>query len=100
MYGAWPVNPQMATLSGVYRRIMRVDIQGAFGKAIKLRRTELDFSQEELADASKLARSFVSGVERGQSNASTASVWKLALALECMPSDLWLSAERIFQSAR
>ncbi|WP_290501213.1 helix-turn-helix transcriptional regulator [Alcanivorax sp.] len=79
---------------------MRVDIQKAFGKAVKLRRTELDLSQEELADASTLARSFVSGVERGESNASTASVWKLAQALKCMPSDLWLSAERIYLAAQ
>lgn len=77
-----------------------MDIQMAFGRAVKLRRTELDLSQEELADASTLARSFVSGVERGESNASTASVWKLAKALNCMPSDLWLAAERIYQAAR
>lgn len=84
------------TIGGAHR----VDIQVAFGRAVKLRRTELDFSQEELADASTLARSFVSGVERGESNASTASVWKLAQALKCMPSDLWLAAERIYSAAR
>ncbi len=76
-----------------------MDIQKAFGKAVKLRRTELDLSQEELADASTLARSFVSGVERGESNASTASVWKLAQALMCMPSDLWLAAENLPSSS-
>jgi transcriptional regulator with XRE-family HTH domain len=56
---------------------------------------ELDYSQEELANKADLARSFVSGVERGTAKASIASVWKLAVALECYPSDLWLSAERM-----
>ena len=75
-----------------------MDIAVAFGKAIKLRRTELDLSQEALADKANLARSFVSGVERGAAKASVGSVWKLSLALECKPSDLWLEAERIHGS--
>lgn len=58
-----------------------MDIQKAFGKAIKLRRTELDFSQEELAGEAKLARSFVSGVERGESNASPLLSGSLRLPL-------------------
>ncbi len=66
-----------------------------FGRAVKLKRIELGFSQEELADRADLARSFVSGVERGASKASIESVWKLSKGLECKPSDLWLLAERI-----
>lgn len=73
-----------------------LDIAIAFGRAIKLRRTELDLSQEALADKAELARSFVSGVERGASSASIASVWKLAVALNCFPSDLWKIAERLY----
>lgn len=72
----------------------------AFGKAVKLRRVELDYSQEELADKADLARSFVSGVERGVAKASIASVWKLAVALECKPSELWISAERMLGGVR
>ncbi|TPD54904.1 MAG: XRE family transcriptional regulator [Thalassolituus maritimus] len=72
----------------------------AFGKAIKLRRVELDLSQEELAYRADLARSFVSGVERGAAKATTTSVWKLAVALECKPSDLWISAERMLGGVR
>ncbi len=74
-----------------------LDIAIAFGKAIKLRRTELDMSQEALADKAELARSFVSGVERGTTLASIGSVWKLAQALECQPSDLWLVAEHLMR---
>lgn len=42
-----------------------------------------------------MARSFVSGIERGTVNASLESIWKLAQALRCKPSDLWLVAERL-----
>ncbi len=68
----------------------------AFGRAIKIRRVEMGFNQEELADRAKMARSFVSGVERGVIKATVTSVWRLAQALECKPSDLWLKAEQIY----
>ena len=68
----------------------------AFGRAIKIRRVEMGFNQEELADRAKMARSFVSGVERGATKATVVSVWRLAQALECKPSDLWLKAEQIY----
>lgn len=68
----------------------------AFGRAIKIRRVEMGFNQEELADRAKMARSFVSGVERGAIKATVTSVWRLAQALECRPSDIWLKAEKIY----
>ena len=68
----------------------------AFGKAVKLRRIELGLNQEELADKAELARSFVSGIERGVAKATVTSVWKLAMALDCKPSDIWIVAERIY----
>lgn len=70
----------------------------AFGRAVKLRRVELGLNQEGLADKADLARSFVSGVERGVAKASIASVWKLSQALDCRPSELWVVAERIYYS--
>ncbi|NRD33652.1 helix-turn-helix transcriptional regulator [Shewanella sp. DC2-4] len=70
----------------------------AFGRAVKLRRVELGYNQEGLADKSELARSFVSSVERGVAKASIASVWKLAQALNCNPSDLWITAERLYDA--
>lgn len=71
-------------------------ISMAFGRAIKLRRVELGYNQEELADRADLARSFVSGIERGVAKATVTSVWKLAQALDCNPSDIWVVAERIY----
>jgi transcriptional regulator with XRE-family HTH domain len=76
-----------------------VDISVAFGKAVKIRRVEVGISQEALADKAGLARSFLSGVELGTKMASIMSVWKLAQALDCNPSDLWLTAERLRQES-
>lgn len=74
-------------------------ISTAFGRAVKLRRVEIGLSQEELADKAELARSFVSGVERGVAKASIASVWKIAKAMNCNPSNIWAVAERILSAA-
>lgn len=56
-----------------------MDIFVCFGKAVKLRRVEMDLNQEALADKAGLARSFVSGIERGATKASIESVWRLAI---------------------
>jgi transcriptional regulator with XRE-family HTH domain len=74
-----------------------VDILEAFGKAVKLRRVELDMSQEALAERADCARSFVSSVELGTKAASLTTVERLARALECAPSELFLTAERLLQ---
>ncbi|MCX2767872.1 helix-turn-helix domain-containing protein [Pseudoalteromonas sp. B530] len=70
-------------------------VMNAFGKAIKVKRVEIGLTQEELAEQSGLARSFVSGVERGEAKATIISVWKIAKGLKCLPSELWLVAERL-----
>lgn len=74
-----------------------MEISVAFGKAVKIRRVEVGISQEALADKAGLARSFLSGIELGTKMASIISVWKLAEALDCRPSDLWLTAERLMK---
>lgn len=75
-----------------------MDISVAFGRSVKLRRTELDINQETLADQAGIARSFLSAIERGARQASIGTVWKLANALQCRPSDLWLTAEALYVS--
>lgn len=72
-----------------------MDIEIAFGKAVKIRRVELGISQVELAEEGEFARSFLSGIERGTKAATTTTVWRLAQSLKCQPSDLWLTAERL-----
>ena len=74
-----------------------MDIEVAFGKAVKIRRVEVGISQDALADKAGMARSFLSGIELGNKAASITSVWRLAQALDCKPSDLWLTAERLIQ---
>lgn len=77
-----------------------MEISIAFGKAVKIRRVEVGISQEALADKAGFARSFLSGIESGTKMPTTMSVWRLAQALDCKPSDLWLTAERLIQDAR
>lgn len=75
-----------------------MEIGEAFGKAVKIRRVEIGISQEELAHKAEFARSFLSAIELGRKGASIQSVWRLAQALDCMPSQLWLTAERLMQA--
>lgn len=75
-----------------------MDIAEAFGRAVKARRAELGMTQEDLSDKGEVARSFVSGMERGEKAPTVNTVWKVAKALDCAPSDLWLTAERLMES--
>lgn len=65
----------------------------AFGKASSYRAR---FNQEELADKAGFARYLVSGIERVVAKATVTSVWKLATALDCKPSDILVVAERLY----
>jgi transcriptional regulator with XRE-family HTH domain len=56
-------------------------INRRFGKAIRRRRRELDFSQEELAERAELHRTYISDIERGERNPSLENIEKLAKAL-------------------
>jgi len=73
-----------------------VDVEVAFGMAVRLRRTELGLSQEALAMEAEVARSFLSAVERGVKQPTIKTVWKLSKALSCLPSDLWKTAEWLY----
>lgn len=66
----------------------------AFGHAVRKLRLEQSLSQEELGYASGLHRNYVGGVERGELNASLASINKLAAGLGVRPSGLLAAAER------
>lgn len=77
-----------------------MDVEKSFGRSVKIRRVEVGITQEELAHRADLARSFVSGIERGAVKATITSVWSLSKALDCNPSDLWLLTERLLNSAQ
>lgn len=60
----------------------------AFGERVRERRSELGLSQEALADAAGLHRTYVGSVERGERNISLDAIWALADALKVPAADL------------
>lgn len=65
----------------------------AFGAAVRTRREELGLSQEGLGFKAKVHRTYVSDVERGARNPTVKVIWKLAIALDTLPSALFGIAE-------
>ncbi len=57
-----------------------------FGSNVRGLRQKKGMSQEALADAAKLDRSYDGGVERGERNLSLLNILKLAVALGVPPS--------------
>jgi len=57
-------------------------ISSDLGIAIRKRRNELNYSQEELAEKSKLHRTYISDVERGKRNVTIITLSKILLALD------------------
>jgi len=47
------------------------------------------FSQEELGKKSRLHRTYIGSVERGQQNISLDNIYKIANALKITPKDLF-----------
>lgn len=64
------------------------DIKIECGKLIRRFRQDKGWSQEELAEASGLDRTYIGGVERGERNISIANLDKIAVALEIPPTKL------------
>lgn len=60
---------------------MQDRILDTIGKNLKTLRKENDLSQEELAQRTKLHRTFISGIEKGNRNISILSLYKIAEAL-------------------
>ncbi|MEI2733442.1 MAG: helix-turn-helix transcriptional regulator [Rhodoblastus sp.] len=67
---------------------MKSEALTSFGAAVRARRKALNFSQEGLAAASNLDRTYIGGVERGERNVSLVNINKIAEALETSASAL------------
>jgi transcriptional regulator with XRE-family HTH domain len=66
----------------------------SFGQAVRARRTELNMTQEDLAHASNLDRTYIGGVERGERNLSLANIHRIAVSLHISAASLMKLAER------
>lgn len=65
-----------------------VEVLVELGRVIRRTRKDLGISQEQLAFAADLDRSYVGGVERGEHNLTVMTLVKLADALGVNPRDL------------
>jgi transcriptional regulator with XRE-family HTH domain len=65
------------------------DIQKRFGERVREIRKRKGLSQEALALASELDRTYIGGVERGERNISLINIYRIADALGVEPRDLF-----------
>jgi len=65
-----------ASTSGAHR-----DIRHSFGRAVQKRRTELGLTQEGLAAAAAINRTYLGDVERGARNVALRNVERITQAL-------------------
>lgn len=68
-------------------------IQKGFGERLRSLRHAKGLSQEALALACELDRTYIGGVERGERNISLVNIHKIALALDISPGDMFSPAE-------
>jgi transcriptional regulator with XRE-family HTH domain len=63
-------------------------LRSALGKAIRLRRTELDMGRADLAREAGVSYTYVSEIENGTKQASSKTLWRIARALGLEPHEL------------
>ena len=71
----------------------KADIRERFGFAVKVRREELDLTQEDLADKAGIHRTYLSDIERGSRNVSLINIERVAAALALSMSELFRLVE-------
>ena len=64
-------------------------VKELFGDRLRELRKAAGFTQEELADAAELDRSYVGSVERGERNLSIDNVCRLAEAIGVSPAEFF-----------
>ena len=62
------------------------------GTAIRERRIALNLSQEAFADHAEIDRSHLGRIERGERNVTFLNILRIAQAIQCKPSDLFIDA--------
>lgn len=69
-------------------------IQKHFGTRVREIRKQKKLSQEALALACGLDRTYIGGVERGERNISIINIYKISRALGVSPGELVINSER------
>lgn len=72
----------------------RADIRERFGFVVKDRREELGLTQEDLAEAAGIHRTYLSDVERGSRNLSLLNIERLGEALRITLAELFRRVEK------
>jgi transcriptional regulator with XRE-family HTH domain len=62
------------------------------GMAIRARRMEKEWSQEQLSFESGLHRTYIGAVERGEKNLTLKNLVRIAKALDTLASDIMVAA--------
>jgi len=75
------------------KRRSKPDVRERFGYAVKARREALGLTQEDLAHAAGIHRTYLSDVERGTRNLSLVNIELLAAALNLSMSELFKAVE-------
>ena len=65
-----------------------------FGANVRALREKRDLSQEALAEIADLDRTYIGGLERGERNATLASILRIAKALKTSASELCEGIDR------
>lgn len=66
-----------------------------FSEKLRAIRTSKKISQDKLAVATKIDRSYVGRIDRGEVNITLDILYKIAIALECEPSDFLPSLNQL-----
>lgn len=76
------------------KKMVKDPINTFFGKKIRHRRRELDWTQEKLAERCGMHVTYIGQVERGLRNVSLHVIVDLAKALQCKPEELMRDMEK------
>jgi len=74
-------------------KIHKKQYREAFGKAIREHRNNQGLTQQALADKSKIHRTYISDIERGERNLSIDSMVAICDGLELTPASVLMNAE-------
>jgi len=76
------------------RRLSATDIRVRFGFVIRTLREAKELTQEELADRSRIHRTYLSDIERGSRNVALINIERLASSLSVTLAELFIQVDR------